>query len=240
MKEFTENLGNGIKVICSETHGFGTDAILLANFAAPKRTDRCVDLGTGCGIIPFIWLRDGVETEIIGVDIQKEAIDQLNRSNGLNNSDIRAINADLREIEKYLPKGQFDLVTMNPPYKPKGTGILSEAAPEQIARHEIACTAKDACAAAEKLLNFGGRFVMCNRPERLADVIAAMRAHNLEPKRIRFVQKQKDTAPWLFLAEGKKGSKPYLEVLPPLLIQNDDGSDSEELVKILGKYREEN
>lgn len=239
MKEFTENLGNGIKLICSETHGFGTDAILLANFAAPKKTDKCVDLGTGCGIIPFIWLRDGI-TEITGVDIQKEAIDQLIRSNELNNSDIKAINADLREIENHLPKGQFDLVTMNPPYKPKGTGILSEATPEQIARHEITCTVKDACAAAEKLLNFGGRFVMCNRPERLADVIVEMRAHNLEPKRIRFVQKQKDTAPWLFLIEGKKGSKPYLEVLPPLLIQNEDGSDSEELVSILGKYREEN
>ena len=92
---------------------------------------------------------------------------------------------------------------------------------------------------AEKLLNFGGRFVMCNRPERLADVISAMKAHNIEPQRLRFVQKQKDTAPWLFLIEGKKGAKPYLEVLPTLFTYDEDGNESEELLKILGIYREE-
>ncbi|MBR5977049.1 MAG: methyltransferase, partial [Clostridia bacterium] len=124
MKEFTENLGKGIKLICSDTHGFGTDAILLAHFANPKPKDRCVDLGTGCGIIPFLWLRANPKNEIIGVDIQEQAIDQFNRSKELNNKDnIRGITHDLRTIEEVLPKGQFDLVTMNPPYKPKGSGI---------------------------------------------------------------------------------------------------------------------
>ncbi|MBO4445846.1 MAG: methyltransferase [Clostridia bacterium] len=241
MKEFTEKLGKGIKLICSDTHGFGTDAILLAHFANPKPKDRCVDLGTGCGIIPFLWLRANPKNEIIGVDIQEQAIDQFNRSKELNNKDnIRGITHDLRTIEEVLPKGQFDLVTMNPPYKPKGSGIPSEATPDLIARHEVMCTAEDAAEAAEKLLNSGGRFCMCNRPERLADVITAFKNHNIEPKKIRFVQKNKDTAPWLFLIEGKKGSKPYLEVLPPLLTHDEDGNESEELLKILGAYREEN
>jgi tRNA1(Val) A37 N6-methylase TrmN6 len=240
MAEFIENLGNGISLICSETHGFGTDAILLAGFSKPKRSDRCVDLGTGCGIIPFLWLRDGVETEIIGVDIQELAIDQFARSKELNNKDnIRGIKADLREIEKHLPKGGFDLVTMNPPYKPVGTGIPSETTPDLIARHEVMCTVEDACTAADKLLNFGGRFVMCNRPERLTDVISEMRSHGLEPKRLRFVAKRPDSVPWLFLIEGKKGAKPYIEVLPTLFTYDEDGNESEELLKILGIYREE-
>lgn len=233
--EFIETLGSGIKLICSPIHGFGTDAILLANFANPKPSDKCIDLGTGCGIIPFIWYRDGVK-DITGVDIQEAAIDQLNRSNELNSSNINAILGDLKSLD--LPKGSFNVVTMNPPYKPAGTGILSEATPEQIARHEVACTVKDVCEAAEKLLNFGGKFLMCNRPERLSDVMCEMRAHNIEPKTLRFVQKQPDTAPWLFLIEGKKGSKPFLQVLPPLIIQDENGNDSEELVRIIGKYRD--
>ena len=236
MNEFIETLGKGIKVICSKDHGFGTDAILLANFANPKPNDKCIDLGTGCGIIPFIWLRDGVK-DITGVDIQEKAIDQLKRSNELNGCNINAILGDLKNLD--LKKGSYNVVTMNPPYKPAGTGILSKASPEQIARHEIACTIKDICKTADELLNFGGKFCMCNRPERLSDVIYEMRAHNIEPKTLRFVQKQPDTAPWLFLIEGKKGSKPFLKVLPPLIIQDKDGNDSEELIKILGSYREE-
>ena len=233
--EFIESLGSGIKLICSPIHGFGTDAILLANFANPKPSDKCIDLGTGCGIIPFIWYRDGVK-DITGVDIQEAAIDQLNRSNELNSSNINAILGDLKSLD--LPKGSFNVVTMNPPYKPAGTGILSEATPEQIARHEVACTVKDVCEAAEKLLNFGGKFLMCNRPERLADVICEMRAHGIEPKTLRFVQKQPNTAPWLFLIEGKKGSKPFLQVLPPLIIQDENGKDSDELISIIGQYRD--
>ena len=33
---------------------FGTDAVLLADFASPKRIDTAVDLCTGGGIIPLL------------------------------------------------------------------------------------------------------------------------------------------------------------------------------------------
>lgn len=240
MEEFVETLGNGISLVCSKTHGFGTDAILLANFAAPKVTDKCCDLGTGCGIIPFIWLRDGVK-DIVGMDIQELAIEQFGKSLDLNGNPagISAVLGDLREIDKYFKGslGTFDVVSMNPPYKIAGSGILSQATPDQIARHEITCNVDDACKAAGRLLNFGGRFLMCHRPERLADVITAMRAYDIEPKKLRFVQKRPDTAPWLFLIEGKRGAKPFLEVLPPLYIENENGENSEELDRILGEYK---
>ena len=126
---------------------------------------------------------------------------------------------------------------MNHPYKPVSTGILSKSEAEQIARHETMCTMDDAAKAASAALNFGGSFAVCHRPERLPDVLEAFRTHCIEPKRIRFVQKRADTSPWLFLLEGRKGGKPFLKVEPPLLIQNEDGSDSEELLRILGEYR---
>ena len=236
--EYIEDLGNNVKVICSPDHAFGTDAILLANFANPKKSDKVIDLGTGCGIIPLLFFRDGVK-DITGIDIQKKAIDQFSRSIP-NDSEIKAYCLDLKEIgsNKEIKKGSYDVVTMNPPYKIAGTGILSEATPEQIARHEIACTIKDIVKAANELLNFGGRLCLCNRPERLCDVIAEMRAGGIEPKSLRFVQKRPDTAPWLFLIEGKKGAKPFIQILPPLIIQDESGNDSKELVQILGKYRE--
>ena len=51
--------------------------------------------------------------------------------------------------------------------------------------------------------------------------------------------KRPDTAPWLFLIEGKRGAKPHITVMPPLIIQNEKGSNSEELDKIIGDYKGE-
>ena len=239
--EFIETLGSGVKLICSPVHGFGTDAILLANFSDLKKRDKACDLGTGCGIIPFLWLRNKFENELVGVDIQERAIEQFLKSKELNGSpeNINVFHQDLREIEQALPLGHFSLVTMNPPYKPVNTGILSDTTPDKIARHEIMCTVTDAAKAASKLLNFGGRFCMCHRPERLVDVICAFREADIEPKRIRFVQKRPDTQPWLFLIEGKKGAKPHITVMPPLIIQDKNGNNSRELNEIIGEYADQ-
>lgn len=237
--EFIETLGKGISLICSPAHGFGTDAILLADFSAPRKNDKCCDLGCGCGIIPMLWYRNGVRADIYGIDIQEYAVDQFTRSLTLNGSpeNIHILHHDLRKIRNSLPSGSFKVVTMNPPYKPAYTGILSETDSDKIARHETMCTIDDVCKAASSLLNFGGKFAMCHRPERLCDVICSMRENGIEPKRIRFVMKRPETAPWLFLIEGKRGAKPHITVMPPLIIQNADGTNSPELDRIIGDYK---
>ena len=43
-----EPLGNGFFINVSKHHTFGTDAVLLADFAHAKKADRLIDLGTGC------------------------------------------------------------------------------------------------------------------------------------------------------------------------------------------------
>lgn len=243
-EERVEALGSGCAVLISPDHGFGTDALLLADFADPKRNAPCMDLGTGCGIIPMLWKRNGVSADIYGLELQEKGFDQFRRAialceeQGLPMDNVHALCGDLRDLDPLsLPLGSFRTVTMNPPYKPVDTGIISGSEADRIARHETTCTMDDAAAAAERLLNFGGNFAVCHRPERLPDVLEAFRAHSIEPKRLRFVQKNAHTPPWLFLLEGRKGGKPFLKVLPPLLTQNEDGTDSEELIEILGEYR---
>ena len=91
---------------------------------------------------------------------------------------------------------------------------------------------EEVCSAAAWLLQYGGRFCLCQRPERLTDVLSAMRTAGLEPKRLRWVQQRPEKAPWLFLAEGKAGAKPGLSVEPPLIVENADGSYSDEMKMI--------
>ena len=167
------------------------------------------------------------------------AIEQLRL--GLEKSEtsgIVPICADLKELWEGAPLGQLDLVTCNPPYKVNNAGFQSVITAQKIARHEILCTIDDVCAAAQKLLKFGGRLCVCNRPERLSDVIFAMKNHDIEPKRLRFVSKNADEAPWLFLIEGKKGSKPFMKVEPQLYIRSENGF-TDELQRIYDTGKEQ-
>ncbi|MGN0460758.1 MAG: methyltransferase, partial [Ruminococcus sp.] len=61
--EHLEPLGKGIKIIVSDIHHFSTDTILLSNFACPKRKDRVIELGTGCGTIPLLMKKDNRNLE---------------------------------------------------------------------------------------------------------------------------------------------------------------------------------
>lgn len=228
-------------MIVSPAHTFGTDAMLLADFASPRRKDIACDFGTGCGIIPFLWCRDGLCKSVAAVELQDRGFDQLCRSvrmNGLSEK-FTAVHADLRELKGKLPLGAFDLVTMNPPYKRMGGGILSEADFEQIARHEMFCTADDIASAAHSLLRFGGRLCMCTRPERLFDTMLAMHQNKIEPKKLRPVMNKANTPPWLVLIEGRNGGKSGMTVLPPLYLREADDGYTEEMLRILEPYREE-
>lgn len=234
-----EKLNDKIYVCASTDHRFGTDAFLLAHFSEYRQKDKACDLGTGCGIIPLIMQKSRPPQITYAVDIQEGAIEQLKL--GMERSEtsgIVPVCADLKELWEGAPLGQLDLVTCNPPYKAVNAGYESVITAQRIARHEIMCNIYDVCESASKLLKFGGRLCVCNRPERLSDVIDAMKKSGIEPKRLRFVSKNPDEAPWLFLIEGKKGSKPFMKVEPQLYIRTENGF-SVELQRIYDTGKEE-
>ena len=143
---------------------------------------------------------------------------------------IIPVMADLREWRSAEP---LDLITCNPPYKTGNSGIKNRADETSIARHEMLCTVYDVCAAAKRSLRYGGRLCMCNRPERIADVICAMRECKIEPKRLRPVQKDPQSDPWLILVEGRLGGGNYLKMEKPLYIKGENGEEySQEMKRI--------
>lgn len=239
--EELQPLGSGINVIVSDEHHFFTDTILLADFSKPLKRETAVDLGTGCGTIPLLWNRENPPKHTYAVEIQENGADMAQRSVELNNLNdrITIINEDLRNLKGKLPFGYFDVVVCNPPYKPLGTGIVSQGVSHSIIRHESSCTIEDVVKTASSLLRFGGRFCLCLRPERLTDVITAMRDNLLEPKKLRMVQQRKSKVPKLFLIEGRRGGKAGgLNVMPTLFIEDDNGNFSEEMMNIYGTFKE--
>ena len=143
----------------------------------------------------------------------------------------------IREIKKIIPHPTLDLAACNPPYKAVGAGLRNPDERMENARHECTCTLEDVAKAGRDVLRFGGRFCLCQRPERLADAMHVFRSYGLEPKRLRLVQQRINTAPSLFLLEVRRGGKPGLSVLPTLIIEDENGGFSAEMLEIYGNYK---
>ena len=233
-----EPLGNGFYVNVTPHHTFGTDAVLLSHFAKPKKSDRLVDLGTGCGIIPLLILRDGFLKTAVGIDISEEATFLAQKTvKELELGNLEIINSDLKELKGKLEFGSHTLITCNPPYKAPNAGLKNPDAVEMVARHEVACTLEDIIAVSAKLLQTSGRLCMCHRPERLAELMFLMSKYGIEPKRLRLVAQRKGEEPWLVLVEGRRCGKTGLRIEPTLYVE-ENGEFSPEMIEIYGSYKE--
>ena len=148
---------------------------------------------------------------------------------------VNVINCDLKNLSAFIPSATVDAVTVNPPYKPKNSGIINEKDSKTIARHEISCTLEDIIKESARLLKFGGSLFMVHRTERLVDVCAFMRKHGVEPKRIQFVHSNVNSAPNLFLVEGVRSAKPFLLFEKPLFVYDENGEYTDDLIEYYGR-----
>ena len=234
-----EPLGRGYFVAVSKNHTFGTDAVLLANFASDRSVKKHCDLGMGCGIISMLLIRDEKVENSVGVDISAEAVELARyTADEYSRGKFTPVLANLSNLKGILPFGEFDLVTCNPPYKAEGAGIISSTNTDKIARHETACSLEDVIKTASHLLKSSGRLCICHRPERLSDIISLMRKYKCEPKSLRIVCKKQGTEPWLIMVEGRRDAKSGMRIKPPLFVYGENGELSEEMITIYGDYKE--
>ena len=79
---------------------------------------------------------------------------------------------------------------------------------------------------------------MCQRPERLAEMMSLMRKYKVEPKRLRLVCKCVGASPWLVLVEGRRCGNTALSIEPTLYVEDGNGNFSDEMIQIYGSYKE--
>lgn len=227
----------GLRVIQrADAFRFGTDAVLLADFAAPRRHDRVCDLGTGSGIIPLLLYARENTISADAVEIQPDMADMAARSMAMNglNEKIRVLPGDLRSIRTLLPHARYDLVTCNPPYGKAGGTLLNPDASKRLARHEESCAIEDVACAAAWLLQNGGRLCCVFPAARMIELSDAMRKYRMAPKRIRMVHSRVEKAAHLCLMEGMLDARPGLIIEPPLVIYDENNAYTPELRRIYG------
>lgn len=231
-------LAEDLRIIQSPSvFSFSLDAVLLSRFVSIPKSHKgaIVDLCSGNGVIP-LFLSARTNAQITGVELQPRLYDMATRSIQYNQLEhqIQMVLGDVKDAPTTLGVEKYDAVTCNPPY------FLAHEMSEKnvsehyaIARHELYLTLEEAVQSASRLLKQGGKAAFVHRPGRLLDIVTAMRANRLEPKRIRFVYPKEGKEANTLLIEGIKDGKPDLKILPPLYVYNENNEYTAEVRELL-------
>lgn len=229
MEYSIETLYHQTQVYISKNHRFGTDAMLLSGFCRPRRNELAVDLCSGCGIVALRWHDLGHQGPCLSVELDPEGTALLQQAIQAQpqTAHIEPCNMDLNHL---AADARYHVVAANPPYFTGG--FVSPTAPRATARHEGGCTLEQVAAAAARLLRDGGKFALCNRPERLAETCRILSQAGLEPKRLAFAKQSPKDPPWLFLLEAQKNRKPGMRFEPDIFMADETGRPSQQLKAI--------
>lgn len=223
MKERFDRINNDLSLRqLSEGLTFGTDAYLLAAYLRPAPRARAVELGTGTGVISLLCASKNKFAHITALEIQEEFVAVAGRNVTENNLEDRMTvqQGDVRTWGLSACGGEVNTVFCNPPYMRTDSGAANDCDAKNTARHEVFGGIADFCACGARILKTGGRFVCVWRPDRLADLMAALQAARLSPKRMTFVHADTKTGPCMVLTEAVKGGATGLVVTPPLLLHD--------------------
>ncbi len=229
-----------MKIIQRNDHlNFSIDSVLISNFLTiNKGRKNIMDLGTGNGVIPML-LSKRTNAKIVGIEIQDISVDLACRNIILNKleSQVEVVKGDIKNIQSQFVDQSFDAVITNPPFfKFNGDkNQLNNLDQLTYARHEILINLEDVIKAGSYLLKFRGNFTMVHRADRLMDILELMKKYKVEPKRIRFCHTTRNKSAKIILVEGMKGAETGLVIQPPLYINNDDGSYTEDVLKMFGR-----
>ena len=89
------------------------------------------------------------------------------------------------------------------------------------------------------MLKDKGSLYMVHRAERLVDILHEMRTKKMEPKRIRFVYSNINSDSKLVMIEAVKNGNSSVKIEEPLYVYNEDGTYTDEILRIYNKKKGE-
>lgn len=207
---------------------FGIDAVLLSDFTKAKKNH--IDLCTGNGIVALRLAYIYDDTNIVGADIDHKAIELFKKSIEINKLDerVKAMEVDIREIEKYFKKNTFDSLSVNPPYLNPKDNIASG----DYKRQELLLNLDDIARAASYLLKPYSKIFMVHRPARLVDIILSFKKYGINLRKLRAIKPFAEKKANMILLELEKSEKEGFDYMKELIVYNNDGSYTDEVKEI--------
>lgn len=206
---------------------FTTDSVLLANFVKMKSKDKACEFCSGSGVISVLASAKNNFKSIDLVELQPRLADMSKRSIELNKLEDKLVvyNMSFQEFAKQNPE-KYDVLFSNPPYISSAGADKNLSEEIRIARHEIAMNMQDFAMSISKTLKYGGKFFIVHKAERFDEIMLSFAKYNLAIKNVIFCHPKDNKNASFVLFEGLKGGKNGLKVLPPLILNDQDGEIS--------------
>ena len=230
-------LNKNLKIIQrSDYFNFSIDSLLISEFVnIQKNTKKILDLGTGNAAIP-LFLSKKTSAKIYGIEIQEISYKLALRNININdlNEQIYIIYDNMKNYLNYFNMGSFDIVISNPPFFRinENTNFLNNLKQLSIARHEIEINLEELIKIASELVKDRGYFYLVHRADRLSEILNNLIKYRFEAKKIKFCYTTKYKSAKIVLIEAIKNGKTGLTILPPLIINKENGEYTDEVLKM--------
>lgn len=227
MSEYLTDLGIGDYKILqdTETYAFSQDSVFLANMAKLSPRDSVLDLGCGSGILATLALIKRNVKYAVGIDVNPRICDMAKRSAQMNGLNLKIIQGDVKDINKYLPAESFDKILCNPPYFANSSKIAK--GDTGLARSESTTTLDDFVRSASYALRFGGDLYIVIKCARLQTLMSALTKYNLSAKEMILIYPKLSKGADAVIIGARKGGKEGL-ITKTFIAQNEDGSFTDE------------
>lgn len=187
---------------------FSLDSLLLAEYVKVYPNFEILDMCTGNAPIPLV-LSLKTNSHITGVEIQKNIANLAKDSVKLNNLDkqITIINDDIKNIGKYFPGNNFDIIVCNPPFFKVSSSSYTNISDElKLARHEVTITLEQIFSIASNYLKSNGTFYLVQRATRIDEIIIYANKYKMNVKELVFIRTKIKDNPRIVLVKCKKNS----------------------------------
>jgi len=203
---------------------FTTDSVFLAHFPHLANKAKVLELGCGTGAISFYLAARGA-VEVTGLDVNPRMVELFNRSaeaNGIFWQEEAETGAT--EMKAEVRKRGVVSVTDDSVPESKKLAPKVHALEWDIKEIKSFCPTEafDLVVANPPYRNSGRERTIGTR-------------YNLQPKKLQWVHASVDKPAWIFLLEMVKNGSYGLEVLPPLIMYNADGTLTEQAKRQMEK-----
>lgn len=209
----------------ADGYRYSADALLLADFTArlfdrSGASPRCiVDACSGCGVVGLVLAHRWPTARIRCVERDPElhGFCEANVRDASLEDRVFPLHADLRRWAQGAETARADLVVMNPPFHPAGSGRLNPHPQRAAARHQLHGDIAELIEACATLLEDPGHLCVVYPTSRLQDLIAALQQQRLVDLTLQFVHGRVDGPSPIVLVGAVRSGARHTRTLAPLV-----------------------
>lgn len=195
---------------------------------------NALDIGSGSGILGLLVKRDYPKLQMHSLEPQ-EIFQFLTQKNSETNK-IETILIKGR-IQDISDEASYDIIVSNPPFYPSSV-VQSENENIKIARYNDNLPLDEFIPKVAKILNKNGKFFFCYDVKCTFDIIHNLKINGLNIESMQYLHPKKNKKGSLVLVYARKNSNSLLEVLPPLIMFENDkiANDINDIYKMCDTY----